>query len=173
MDVWFPYFENLLDKNNTSINNDILIISQWNISDKLSLFTKEIALKYSNNNFYYKLHPWEFLNDDIIKINLGNTKNVTIIYDEYSIYELLYKTWISIGVSSTSLYESFLFWNNIFILPINDDYKVFNYFIEKQLFNLIKSNDFLSNINIKNNDFSREDFLTRKWLNNILNLIQK
>jgi len=173
IDVWFPYFENLLKNKKESLSDDILIISQWNISDKLSLYTKKIALKYPNKNFYYKLHPWEFLNDCIIKNNLDNIKNVILVYDEYSVYDLMYKTWISIGVSSTSLYESFLFWNKIFILSINDDYKVFNYFIERQLFSLIKSDDFLLNIDIKNNNVSREYFLTKNWLNNILKLITK
>ncbi len=172
--VGFPYLEKFLKNIKQEKNkNNILIISQWNISDELSHFTKKLALKYKYYNFFYKLHPWEFWNDKIIKENLIWLKNVKIIYDEYNIYELFGKTSFSIWVSSTSLYESFLFWNEIFLLPLNDWYKIFDYFLEKKYFNLIDLNKLELDFNKKNNKINYDYFLEKKSLNNILKLIKK
>lgn len=107
----YPFLEEEISPKVTNDNsNRILFISQPTVGGKLS----EIAIQLNSNldyEFIYKLHPSETKND----YPQLKRKNIEVIGDEKSIYELLPICKIHIGVNSTSLYEG-LFFNPVTIV---------------------------------------------------------
>ena len=82
-----------------------MIISQANLSDKLSKFTSKLASllrDYPHYHIYYKLHPYE------LDKHFDNLKasNITVIRDlKKDIYYYQSICDIQIGVYSTAIYE--------------------------------------------------------------------
>jgi hypothetical protein len=92
-------------------NKSILVASQPFFSDYIVQYILKNAEKMPEFLFYYKIHPMQFNsffeNSEVQK--LINLKNVKIISNELSIYELLSKCKFIIGIYSTSLFEAPLF----------------------------------------------------------------
>ncbi len=107
--VGYPFLEKKVKEYKSLIFNkpkyNILIISQANLSDKLSKFTSKLASllrNYPHYHIYYKLHPYEL---DKYFDNL-KASNITVIRDlKKDIYYYQSICDIQIGVYSTAIYE--------------------------------------------------------------------
>lgn len=107
----YPYTEMVLNayRDEPRIKNQIIVLSQPYVGEKLSKFAVEFAEMIRNYEVIYKLHPREY-DDWMEKYPWLKDSNVEIIdSNEPNLYELLARAEIQVGVSTTALYEGLLF----------------------------------------------------------------
>lgn len=110
--VWYPYYN---DRKKTYVGrprngNEILVISQWAIWNALYSFIIKLAKELPENYLLvYKLHPWEYARAKVIYPLLYKHKNIKVIGDETTIYELFGRCTYQVWVFSTAIYEGIWF----------------------------------------------------------------
>jgi len=112
-------------------DKSILVASQPFFSNRIITYILKNAPLMENYLFYYKLHPMQFDNffENPSAIKLLNIKNVKIIKNELSVYELLSKCKYTIGIYSTVLFEASIF-NSKPLLLLTDETKYASSLIE-------------------------------------------
>ncbi len=116
----FPY----LDEERKAFSNirkkkQILVISQWTIGDKLSMFIAELSkVKNLDYKIVYKLHPLEYKGWQK-KYPWLNDTDIDVIQDlKTSLYQLFAESEIQIGIYSTAVFEGLAFGLKTFIVDI-------------------------------------------------------
>jgi hypothetical protein len=132
----------------SKIPNQVLVISQGTIANKLSEFiwkNKEVLKSYS---IIYKLHPgeydrWNVENEHLKKLALLD--NVTVIdSNKYSLYELFAESEFVIGVYSTAIFEALSFKCNVLAINLEGiDY--IEDLVERKMVKLISNKNELKN----------------------------
>lgn len=118
----------------------VLFISQGTIGKKLSKIAADFA-ENCNMKCYYKLHPSEF---GVWKSQYQNLEQaaaadkITVISNEYSIYELFDLCQYAIGVYSTSIYEALMFDCLTFVVKLQG-YQYMEYLIEHNYIKLLET----------------------------------
>lgn len=146
----FPVFRKQREdlKHVPKIPNQILVISQGTIANKLSEFiweNKEVLKSYS---IIYKLHPgeydrWKVENEHLKKLALLD--NVTVIdNNKFSLYKLIAESEFVIGVYSTAIFEALSFKCKVLVINLEG----INYIedlIERKIVKLISNKEDLKN----------------------------
>ncbi len=122
--VGFEYFLNQRDyffsHNSFNNKNNVLIISQWTLGDRLSCVAEKLAEliedKYPEWNVIFKLHPNEFQNAPNLYPNIFNKKHIKIMKNELHLYQLFMQSSALIGYNSTALFEGIGFGINAYFL---------------------------------------------------------
>ena len=144
----FPYFEKKLRESNNSkvqkSEKNILVISQWTVGFQIFNFINNLAEHISDYNIFYKLHPAEYSE----KYNYKNrtiSNNISIITDEYDLYDLFKTCKFQIGVYSTALIEGFEFGLKTFILPL-PGHEIYSDLLNKEFIVVNEKNTFIDNL---------------------------
>lgn len=105
--IGYPYFDvESTSYRNLNKQNIVLFISQGNIGHLLSVFAVELSKKLPDGwEIVYKLHPgevsgWEERNQDLAESTIQ-----VVVGGHPSMYELMARAKIQIGVSSTAIFE--------------------------------------------------------------------
>lgn len=120
---YFPnyHLEYMMKKfrNNVRKSNQITIISQPFIGNKIFKYLISNNEKMRDWHFIYKLHPSENIKDyELLDYKINELSNIEIITNETSIYKLMSESNIVIGVFSTALFEAKHFDCKIILLDI-------------------------------------------------------
>ena len=105
---------------NTVKENNILILSQTALGEKIMNETLKLINKFSEFQILYKLHPEEYkmYKEYPSYSKLASYKNL-IFVEECNLYEIMSKSKIQIGVFSTALYEGLGLSCNTFLYNLN------------------------------------------------------
>jgi hypothetical protein len=143
--VGYPYLEqNKIVKQTTkNKTNKILFLSQWTIGEKLMNWALRLALKRPDIQILFKLHPREYDQAKHTYKNLGKLKNVEIITDTPSLYDLFRQSSIQVGVYSTALIEGVMFDLPTIVLML-PGWKFYESFKEDANFKFVDSMDSLN-----------------------------
>ncbi len=154
---------NKFSTSNTDINTkEILIISQWTITDKIIKFSNELLNLINKKKYRLRIrfHPAEYKNwqknyPELIDSNIIINNN-----NEQGLYQNIVNSEFVIGCYSTALYEAVAFNKKIFVLAINglelhvEDLYMNNYAIKiknaKEFIEAIKTNKISTSIDVKN-----------------------
>ncbi len=171
----FPYFENSVKKYNIvpwKERNIILFISQITIGKELSDFAirlNELLKKQHKYKIYYKLHPQECENWEILYPKLRES-GIVVLSDRKSIYEYFAKSAIQIGVYSTAILEGVAFGLQSYCLdlPIAEYY--FKDFFEMGMIRKISDPiEIMKDINsLGSNRINKKEEITYLWMSNSL-----
>ncbi|HCF38362.1 MAG TPA: hypothetical protein DER56_04710 [Thermosipho africanus] len=119
----------------------VVFISQGSIGEKLS----QVAAEFANNNninCYYKLHPSEY-NQWKLKYKelflCEKQGKIKVISNQETIYELFSKCKYSIGVYSTSIFESLLYECETFLTEI-EGYQYMQFLIDNNYVKVLPKN---------------------------------
>lgn len=151
------YFENeniayWLDKTKSirKIANTILVISQPYGSTEIFQFIKNNLSEMPNHIFIYKVHPVE--NFEIFSDFLNNNpslKNIRFVQNEESLYELMKKSEVVLGIYSSALFEAIAFDCKVILLNLPGVEMSFS-LLEDKKNSIINVSDKLSNSVIAN-----------------------
>ncbi|OCL27628.1 hypothetical protein U472_03495 [Orenia metallireducens] len=171
-----PHFYKKLEKyknrDQNSLKNKILIVSQGSVTNKLVNLTKNLSylLKNQDVEIIYRLHPGEIPFHDRYT-DLQKLNNVTI-NDSGDIYDLIYQSNSIVGVYSTTLFEAIGFNKPIFIY----EHELSNMHIPMEIGERFKDAEELYEIlnNNKVNPTGNVGYYWEKdWKNNYKNFINK
>ncbi|CAA6826937.1 MAG: Unknown protein [uncultured Sulfurovum sp.] len=98
----------------------IVVISQGTVTQSLAKLLLENSDVLKEYTILYKLHPGEFdrWEDYEELVKFVKQKNVTIIKDEYPLYELLASSKYLIGIYSTAVYEGLEFGCKVMVADV-------------------------------------------------------
>lgn len=171
----FPYFENSVKKYNTvpwKERNIILFISQITIGKELSDFAirlNELLKKQNKYKIYYKLHPQECENWEILYPKLRES-GIVVLSDRKSIYEYFARSAIQIGVYSTAILEGVAFGLQSYCLDLPIAEYHFKDFFEmgmiRRISDPIEIMEDINSLDINRNNKKEE--ITYLWMSNSL-----
>lgn len=152
------YFENeniayWLEKTKSlkKIPNTILVISQPYGSTEIFQFMKNNSTEMPNYSFIYKVHPVE--NFEIFSDFLSNNptiKNIRFVQNEESLYELMKKSTLVLGIYSSALFEAVAFDCKVILLNL-PGVEMSLSLLSNQRNKIINVGDKLSDLVIQNN----------------------
>ncbi|HZK11089.1 MAG TPA: hypothetical protein VFD10_01860 [Atribacterota bacterium] len=120
--VGYPYLNELSEKLIQNISpggKTILIVSQGTVTEHMVNIANELSRAFNDYKIIFKLHPGEIPFKERYS-SLKSYSNIEII-GNYNIYELIAKSSIIIGYSSTTLFEALKFpEKKIFIIENSD-----------------------------------------------------
>ncbi|QMS84531.1 hypothetical protein [Candidatus Xianfuyuplasma coldseepsis] len=139
------------------MQNRVLVISQWTIHEELFQFIVDLAQKFPNYEFVYRLHPLHNLDSEgekIVDEYTHSLSNLIIEESNVDILKSLLITHFVIGCYSTAIFEALYFKCKVYI---------YDNFGSKHLSSFVNKNLVYRGNNTK--DFSQ--FL--KWNNGVIN----
>lgn len=135
----------------------LTVVSSMIHEEYLASFTKELALKMTGLQIFYKLHPNQFANSENIKLFFKGYKNINIITNEMSVPLLISKSFAILTIVSTAVYEALHNGINVIILKRSNFLAHESLFKNPNIFLIDKLGDFETIINDKANNSQIQD----------------
>jgi len=176
----YPYFNTQKSKyKNTTQENQILFLSNPNSGHSLSKFAAKFSKLVNDLKIVYKLHGAEFdsWKDDYPDLATAAESGNIVVVDEIegSLHQLLAKSKVQVGVSTTALYEGMSVGLPTFILDAPRAYEMQGVIKRGYAMRLCDPEDMVSFLNDENNTCSKpqNEFFEKNSMHNISNSIDE
>lgn len=168
--VGYPYLEQQYQEYKQERREEmILFISQETVGEELSKLAKEVDERVDNRRIIYKLHPEEYDGWREKYPSLVDTDIDVIDTDSPSLYSLLSRAEIRVGVSSTVLYEGLIFGGLTYIYEAFGWERMQSLIQRSDVKRVSSVQDFVSDISSNGGEISTdaEEFFAQNPIQNI------